>query len=51
MSKFEREELHGRRSEDRRPHRPATASPLVFFHGAGTVDGFDFAEPWTDRFA
>jgi len=24
--------------------------PLVFFHGAGTVDGFDFAESWTDRF-
>src|SRR5262245_49498990 len=24
--------------------------PLVFFHGAGTVDGFDFAEPWPDRF-
>src|SRR6185503_18091095 len=24
--------------------------PLVFFHGAGTIDGFDFAEPWADRF-
>ena len=24
--------------------------PLVFFHGAGTVDGFDFAEAWTDKF-
>ena len=24
--------------------------PLVFFHGAGTVDGFDFAEPWADKF-
>ena len=24
--------------------------PLVFFHGAGTVDGYDFAEPWTDKF-
>jgi pimeloyl-ACP methyl ester carboxylesterase len=24
--------------------------PVVFFHGAGTVDGFDFAEAWTDRF-
>jgi pimeloyl-ACP methyl ester carboxylesterase len=24
--------------------------PLVYFHGAGTVDGFDFAEAWTDRF-
>ena len=24
--------------------------PLVFFHGAGTMDGFDFAESWTDKF-
>jgi len=24
--------------------------PLVYFHGAGTVDGFDFAEAWADRF-
>ena len=24
--------------------------PLVFFHGAGTIDGFDFAERWSDRF-
>jgi pimeloyl-ACP methyl ester carboxylesterase len=24
--------------------------PLVFFHGAGTVDGHDFAEPWADKF-
>jgi len=24
--------------------------PLVFFHGAGTVDGYDFAEAWTDKF-
>jgi pimeloyl-ACP methyl ester carboxylesterase len=24
--------------------------PVVFFHGAGTIDGFDFAESWTDRF-
>ena len=23
---------------------------LVFLHGAGTVTGFDFAEPWTRRF-
>jgi pimeloyl-ACP methyl ester carboxylesterase len=27
-----------------------SGDPLVFFHGAGTVDGFDFAEPWADRF-
>ena len=24
--------------------------PLVFFHGAGTIDGFDFAEPWTEKY-
>jgi pimeloyl-ACP methyl ester carboxylesterase len=31
-------------------HTAGTGEPVVFFHGAGTVDGFDFAEPWTDRF-
>jgi len=24
---------------------------LVYFHGAGTVTGFDFANPWTKKFA
>lgn len=24
--------------------------PLVFFHGAGTMEGFDFAGPWTGKF-
>jgi len=24
--------------------------PVVVLHGAGTVDGFDFAEPWTEKF-
>jgi pimeloyl-ACP methyl ester carboxylesterase len=24
--------------------------PLVYFHGAGTTDGFDFAEAWADKF-
>ena len=27
-----------------------SGAPLVFFHGAGTLDGFDFAEPWAERF-
>ena len=27
-----------------------TGEPVVFFHGAGTIDGFDFAEPWSERF-
>ncbi|MEP6659619.1 MAG: alpha/beta hydrolase [Acidimicrobiales bacterium] len=29
---------------------PPTAPPLVFFHGAGTFHGWDFAAPWTQRF-
>ena len=31
-------------------HSAGNGEPVVFFHGAGTVDGFDFAEPWTERF-
>jgi pimeloyl-ACP methyl ester carboxylesterase len=31
-------------------HTAGSGEPLVFFHGAGTVDGFDFAEAWADRF-
>jgi pimeloyl-ACP methyl ester carboxylesterase len=27
-----------------------SGEPLVFLHGAGTVDGLDFALPWTERF-
>ena len=27
-----------------------SGDPLVFFHGGGTVDGFDFAEAWAERF-
>jgi pimeloyl-ACP methyl ester carboxylesterase len=27
-----------------------SGEPVVFFHGAGTIDGFDFTEPWTERF-
>jgi pimeloyl-ACP methyl ester carboxylesterase len=29
---------------------PPTAPPLVFFHGAGTFHGWDFAAPWTQQF-
>ncbi len=25
------------------------APPLVFFHGAGTFHGWQFAEPWTEQ--
>jgi pimeloyl-ACP methyl ester carboxylesterase len=27
-----------------------TGEPILFLHGAGTVDGFDFMEPWADKF-
>lgn len=27
-----------------------SGEPLVFFHGAGTWHGFDFAKPWAERF-
>lgn len=31
-------------------HAAGSGEPVVVFHGAGTVDGFDFAEEWADRF-
>ena len=31
-------------------HAAGSGEPLVVFHGAGTVDGFDFAEPWAEKF-
>jgi pimeloyl-ACP methyl ester carboxylesterase len=31
-------------------HTAGNGEPVVFFHGAGTVDGFDFAEPWTEKY-
>ena len=50
MSKFAREThtVDGVKTVGATP--PGSGEPLVFFHGAGTIDGFDFAEPWTDRF-
>jgi len=49
MSKFAREELiiNGVKTV---VYTAGKGEPLVVFHGAGTVDGFDFAEPWADRF-
>ena len=31
-------------------HSAGAGEPVVFFHGAGTIDGFDFAKPWTEKF-
>jgi pimeloyl-ACP methyl ester carboxylesterase len=49
MSKFVREELtvDGVKTV---VHTAGKGEPLVVFHGAGTVDGFDFAEPWADKY-
>ena len=49
MSKFVREErtIDGVKTV---LHVAGKGEPLVLFHGAGTVDGFDFAEAWADRF-
>ena len=49
MTKFKREELtvDGVKTV---VYSAGDGEPLVFFHGAGTVDGFDFAESWTDKF-
>lgn len=49
MSKFVREELtiDGVKTV---VYTAGKGEPLVFFHGAGTADGFDFAESWADKF-
>jgi len=31
-------------------HAAGSGDPVVVFHGAGTVDGFDYAESWAERF-
>jgi pimeloyl-ACP methyl ester carboxylesterase len=49
MSKFTRE-IHTVSGVKTVVHTAGSGEPLVFFHGAGTVDGFDFAEAWADRF-
>jgi pimeloyl-ACP methyl ester carboxylesterase len=49
MAKFEREtyNINGVKTV---VYTAGHGEPVVFFHGGGTVDGFDFAEPWTNRF-
>jgi pimeloyl-ACP methyl ester carboxylesterase len=49
MGKFTRDELSvdGVKTV---VYSAGSGDPVVFLHGAGTIDGFDFMEPWTDRF-
>ena len=49
MSKFKREQVtvDGVKTV---VYSAGKGPPVVFFHGAGTIDGFDFAEPWTEKF-
>lgn len=49
MAKFKREQLsiNGVKTV---VYSAGKGDPIVFFHGAGTVDGFDFTEPWTEKF-
>ena len=49
MTKFAREELtiDGVKTV---VHTAGKGEPLVVFHGAGTVDGFDFAGAWADKY-
>ncbi|HEY7549422.1 MAG TPA: alpha/beta fold hydrolase, partial [Hyphomicrobiaceae bacterium] len=49
MSRFARE-THAVNGIKTVVHTAGKGDPLVFFHGAGTIDGFDFAEPWAERF-
>ena len=49
MSKFARE-THTINGVKTVVHTAGSGEPVVFFHGAGTIDGFDFAEPWAERF-
>jgi pimeloyl-ACP methyl ester carboxylesterase len=49
MSKFERE-THVINGVKTVVYTAGHGEPVVFFHGGGTVGGFDFAEPWTSKF-
>jgi pimeloyl-ACP methyl ester carboxylesterase len=49
MANFQREELtvDGVKTV---VYSAGTGDPVLFLHGAGTVDGFDFMEPWAGKF-
>jgi pimeloyl-ACP methyl ester carboxylesterase len=49
MAKFKRDELtvDGVKTV---VYSAGKGRPVVFLHGAGTIDGFDFTAPWADKF-
>jgi pimeloyl-ACP methyl ester carboxylesterase len=49
MAGFKREELtvNGVKTV---VHSAGKGRPVVFLHGAGTIDGYDFTVPWTEKF-
>jgi pimeloyl-ACP methyl ester carboxylesterase len=49
MGRFERNELtvDGVKTV---VYSAGSGEPVVFFHGAGTIDGFDFMDAWADKF-
>jgi pimeloyl-ACP methyl ester carboxylesterase len=49
MNKFERE-THVINGVKTVVYTAGHGEPVVFFHGGGTVDGFDFAEAWTSKY-
>ena len=49
MTNFTREEINVRGVRTV-VYSVGLGEPLVYFHGAGTVTGFDFIEAWADRF-
>ena len=49
MSKFERE-THIINGVKTVVHSAGHGEPVVFFHGAGTIDGYDFTESWTKKY-
>lgn len=49
MTKFKREKI-SLNGNDVVMLTAGSGEPLVFFHGAGTMSGFDFALPWAEKF-
>jgi pimeloyl-ACP methyl ester carboxylesterase len=49
MAKFKREEFIVNNVKTV-VYSAGTGEAVVFLHGAGTIDGFDFTEPWTEKY-